>query len=173
MVRLSEQKQHIALLASGSNMHDPIQAIKTANGFIKKQFDVIKCAGLYRSKAMYETDQADFVNSALMIKTNLQPEALLKTLKSLEQKIGRVKSYRFGPRLIDLDIIYYGDQKIELEHLMIPHPRRLERNFVMIPLSEIAPDFIDPENNQKLHILAAQNRIDDLIKICDPADTKN
>jgi len=76
--------------------------------------------------------------------TNLEPESLLKRLKQLEVQLGREQSFRWGPRLIDIDILFYNDLILESESLTIPHPRLHERAFVLVPLADIAPDFIHP-----------------------------
>jgi 2-amino-4-hydroxy-6-hydroxymethyldihydropteridine diphosphokinase len=89
-------------------------------------------------------DQPRFLNAVAEIRTELEPLALLEALKELEGRMGRVPSYRWGPRLIDLDIILYGERKIELPQLQIPHPQYREREFVMAPLREIAPEVIHP-----------------------------
>jgi 2-amino-4-hydroxy-6-hydroxymethyldihydropteridine diphosphokinase len=99
---------------------------------------------------VYETppwgyhDQPAFLNQVLCIETATVPIDLLGKIKEIESKMGREPSFRNGPRLIDIDIILYGDQQIDLPGLIIPHPRMLERGFVMVPLAEIAPDLVIP-----------------------------
>jgi 2-amino-4-hydroxy-6-hydroxymethyldihydropteridine diphosphokinase len=89
-------------------------------------------------------DQPGFLNAVAEIRTELEPLGLLQALKQLESTQGRVPSYRWGPRLIDLDIILFGERVVDLPGLRIPHPHYRERDFVMIPLREIAPEIADP-----------------------------
>ena len=85
-------------------------------------------------------DQPRFLNAVAEIRTGLEPVALLQALKELEARMGRVPSYRWGPRLIDLDIILYGERVVDVPGLKIPHPQYREREFVLTPLREIAPE---------------------------------
>ncbi len=98
-------------------------------------------SSLYRSAAWGETAQPDFINAAVLLATALGPRALLEGLKELEVRLGRVESYRWGPRAIDLDILTYGDFAIDEPDLIVPHARLLERAFALAPLSEIEPAF--------------------------------
>ena len=88
--------------------------------------------------------QPDFLNLALELKSEVPPEELLKNLKNIEERLGRTSSTPWGPRHIDIDIIFYGDIIFESPTLIIPHPRMQDRKFVLIPLAEIAPQFIHP-----------------------------
>ncbi len=106
-----------------------------------------------RSSSIYQTapwgylDQPDFLNSVLEIETNLEPVPLLELTQSIERLIGRQPGLRFGPRLIDIDILLYGEQAVQLEEpdLQIPHRRMHLRAFVLVPLAELAPDLILPK----------------------------
>jgi 2-amino-4-hydroxy-6-hydroxymethyldihydropteridine diphosphokinase len=89
-------------------------------------------------------DQGDFLNGALKAQTKLSPMALLKALLFVEQELGRVREFKNGPRVIDLDLLFYGDLILEEETLTIPHPRLHERAFVLDPLCDLAPDFVHP-----------------------------
>lgn len=98
---------------------------------------VLACSRLYRTKAWGRTDQPDFCNAAAILETNLAPRELLAALKKLEHELGRVPSERWGPRALDLDILYYDESRIDEPGLQIPHPRLLERAFALVPLAEI------------------------------------
>jgi 2-amino-4-hydroxy-6-hydroxymethyldihydropteridine diphosphokinase len=103
---------------------------------------VVAVSSFLRTEPWGEPDQPGFLNAVAEIRTGLEPLALLQALKQLETTMGRVPSYRWGPRLIDLDIILYGERAVDLPGLKIPHPQYRERPFVLIPLREIAPDII-------------------------------
>ncbi len=105
---------------------------------------------LVQSSRVYETppwgykNQADFLNCVLGVQTTIKPTALLHLAKAIERKLGRQPSRRFGPRVVDIDILLYGDQRIDLPGLTIPHPRLHQRAFVLVPLAELAPSFMHP-----------------------------
>jgi 2-amino-4-hydroxy-6-hydroxymethyldihydropteridine diphosphokinase len=96
---------------------------------------------LYRTKPWGERDQPDFVNAAVLLETPLSPRDLLGELKRLERELGRVETHRWGPRVIDLDILAYDDLTLDEPNLTIPHPRLHERAFALIPLAEIDQTF--------------------------------
>lgn len=108
------------------------------------------CGHLTKTSAVYQTaawglqDQPAFLNQALQIETALQPPALLACLLSVEKGLGRVRQERYGPRLIDIDILFYGDDVIRTEGLTLPHPQLHLRRFVLVPLAEIAPQKMHP-----------------------------
>ncbi len=117
-----------------------------------KALDLLSARGIVIGKqsSLYETepwgveDQPKFMNMAAEIETGLEPLKLLETLKSVEEEMGRKEGYRWGPRVIDLDILFFGDMVIECPELTIPHPLMHEREFVLRPLAEIAPDKVHP-----------------------------
>lgn len=108
----------------------------------------IKASSVYETLPQYELNQPIFLNQAVEIETDLSPHQLLKEIKSIEDKLGRQPTYRFGPRIVDIDILYYGQEKVEIEGLTIPHPMILERSFVLEPLCEIAPNFKCPKTGK-------------------------
>lgn len=119
-----------------------------------------KCGPIVQQSSIYETeawgfkDQPAFYNQALCIDTPLSPQDLMATLLAIEASMSRERLIPLGPRTIDLDIIYYNETIIETPKLIIPHPRLAERNFVLVPLVEIAPDFVHPlfnKNNFQLY----------------------
>jgi len=101
---------------------------------------IVRVSSFLSTQPWGATDQPRFLNAVAEIRTELEPLALLQALKQLESNMGRVPSYRWGPRLIDLDIILYGERVVDLPGLTIPHPRYREREFVLTPLREIAPE---------------------------------
>lgn len=131
-------------LALGSNVGDSVDTIGRTIDALRKELRDITVAPVYISRAVGFTDQPDFYNTALRAGTDLSPEELLKFVKSLEKKLGRISRFRWGPREIDIDIIFYDDLVMESPTLTIPHPRFAERDFVLRPIVDIAPDFVDP-----------------------------
>jgi len=105
---------------------------------------LIQCSSFYRTEPMGKKDQDWFVNGVVLVETSLGPEEMLEFLLSLEKGMGRIRGERWGPRVIDLDILFYGDEVIAKEGLQVPHPRLHERRFVLIPLREISPDLKHP-----------------------------
>jgi 2-amino-4-hydroxy-6-hydroxymethyldihydropteridine diphosphokinase len=101
---------------------------------------IVRVSSFLRTEPWGAPDQPCFLNAVAEIRTELEPLELLHALKQLESRMGRVPSYRWGPRRIDLDIILYGERAMDLPGLKIPHPRYREREFVLSPLREIAPE---------------------------------
>lgn len=135
-------------LALGSNVGDSPQFIAEAINLLGGALQNIRRAPLYTSKAVGYTDQPDFLNTVLRAETNFTPTELLDFVKGVEQRVGRVERFRWGPREIDIDIIFYGDTVMETEKLTVPHPRFAEREFVLIPLDDLNPDLVDPLSQQ-------------------------
>ena len=131
-------------LGLGSNIDPRKSYLKKAVYEINRlsQTKVSKKSSIYETKAVDYTDQDDFLNAVIKIESSLSPEVLLKKLLKIEKKLGRVRTKKWGPRTIDIDILLYGDREYKSEDLKIPHPRMTERAFVLIPLAEIA----DPKN---------------------------
>ncbi len=128
----------------GSNLGDKIGNCRKAVNEIAGFCEVIRVSSLYETEPVGKEDQPNFINCVSQIKTNLSPHKLLKKLNSIEEKLGRVRHEKWGPRTIDLDIIFYGQLVIKDDDLVIPHPRAHLRRFVLEPICESAPDFIHP-----------------------------
>jgi 2-amino-4-hydroxy-6-hydroxymethyldihydropteridine diphosphokinase len=131
----------LAAIGLGSNLGDAVRNVERALQALGTLGRVESRSSLYRSAPWGETQQPDFVNAAALLSTELEPRALLGGLKELEAELGRVASYRWGPRAIDLDILTYGDLRIDEPDLIVPHARLFERAFALAPLAEIAPAF--------------------------------
>ena len=110
----------------------------------KRCGEVLAASPLFETAAWGKTDQPAFLNQALLIETILEPEELLEQLLQIEAHSGRIRKERYGPRLIDIDILLYEDQVIHTASLTIPHPRLPQRRFALAPLAAIAPDVIHP-----------------------------
>ncbi|RUM58402.1 MAG: 2-amino-4-hydroxy-6-hydroxymethyldihydropteridine diphosphokinase [Persephonella sp.] len=130
-------------LALGSNVGDREKNIRKAIDLLSKKVMDIKVASLYETEPVGYTEQDKFINTALEGYTNLSPEELLKFCQYVEKKVGRIYRFKWGPREIDIDILLYGNLKIDKPNLKIPHPLMLERNFVMKPLEELNPNIRD------------------------------
>lgn len=135
---------HTVFLALGANFGDKKKHIEDAIRLLQEKIVNIEVAKLYETKPWGFTDQDYFLNTAVKGKTDLSPEALLPFLKSIEQKVGRVQRFRWGPREIDIDIIFYDDTVFQNDGLEIPHPRAHERDFVLQPIVDLDPDIIHP-----------------------------
>lgn len=132
----------MASLGLGGNMGDPPAAMAEALRQLDQRDDckVIGVSRLYSTPAWGKTDQADFFNCCALVETSLSPEALLENCLSIEKGMKRERIERWGPRVIDIDVLTYGNVTQSGEALEIPHPRMTSRGFVMMPLADIAPD---------------------------------
>ena len=135
-------------LCFGGNLGDRMAALTEALRLLDATPGMrrIACSSVYETEPWAVADQPNFLNLVAAYETTLSPEDLLAACKSVEEEIGRVASYRWGPRLIDVDILLYNDQVVDLAEpdLQIPHPRMTQRAFVLVPLAEIAPDLSVP-----------------------------
>lgn len=131
-----------------ANLDSAIQALPTG-------VTVVQSSPVYQTPPWGYTDQPDFLNQVLLAETMLSPLALLAYVKQVEKKIGRKKTFRWGPREIDIDILDYGGQVQELDGLNLPHPRMHQRAFVLVPLVDIAPGWIHPVLDQSAADLLA------------------
>jgi len=131
-------------LALGSNLGDRAANLEAAIAALPPAVEVTHRSAVYETEPEYVTDQPAFLNMAVRGDTSLEPHELLMRLKMIERDLGRRPARRYGPRTIDLDIIFFGDRVIAATGLVIPHPRMAERVFVLKPLSDIAPDVRHP-----------------------------
>lgn len=131
-------------LALGSNLGDRRANIAAALAQLAPDVRVEQVSSLYETEPAYVLDQPRFLNAVARARTTLDPQALLARLKQVEAALGRVAGARFGPRVIDLDILLYAERVIATDTLSIPHPRMAERPFVLVPLAEIAPGLVPP-----------------------------
>ena len=147
--------RHTLFIAIGTNLGERLENIFTAITRLA-EFDihVTKTSRVYETAPMYVEDQPRFLNMAIMAETALDAEDILKALKFLEDDIGRVKSIRNGPRLIDLDILYLDDQIIDEPHLQVPHVRIEERQFVLQPLLDLNADWLDARTGKIIKEMA-------------------
>jgi len=140
-----------AYVALGSNQDDPAARVRAAFESLDAcpQVRVVKRSSLYLTAPWGVTDQPDFINAAAELETGLPPAALMQLLLDVERHAGRSREgTRWGPRVLDLDLLMYGDLVVDLPGLTLPHPRMAERAFVLLPLHEIAPDLRVPGHDR-------------------------
>jgi 2-amino-4-hydroxy-6-hydroxymethyldihydropteridine diphosphokinase len=140
----NDNHAHLIYLAAGTNLGDRLANLKAAEAALPPHVKVLQVSPIYQTPPWGYTDQPDFLNLVFKAETSLSPQELLKFLKMLETELGRKPGIRFGPRLIDLDILFYDDLVLDVEGLSIPHPRLVERAFVLVPLVAIAPELVHP-----------------------------
>jgi 2-amino-4-hydroxy-6-hydroxymethyldihydropteridine diphosphokinase len=149
-------EQHIVYLALGTNIGEREANLKEAVRMLPPQVKVLSVSRLYETAPAYVLDQSAFLNMALKGQTALSPAALLAYLKQGEKELGRQVTRRYGPRVIDMDIIFYDDLIYETPDLQIPHPRMHERAFVLYPLADVAAEVLHPGLKQTVSELLAK-----------------
>lgn len=129
----------------GANLGDAAGAVRAAIDALGQlpKTERVRASALYRS-APWQTSGPDFINAVVQLRTRLGARALLRALQQLEQAAGRERPYRYAPRTLDLDLLLYGDERIDTPELQVPHPRMTERAFVLRPLAEVAPERVTP-----------------------------
>ncbi|HXG31620.1 MAG TPA: 2-amino-4-hydroxy-6-hydroxymethyldihydropteridine diphosphokinase [Thermodesulfobacteriota bacterium] len=134
----------VAFIGIGSNLGNRVENCLNAIKEIGSLTDILAVSSLYETEPVGREDQPDFINCVIKVETGLSPSDLLISLKYVEEKLGGRRGERWGPRVIDLDVIFYDDLVIETDWLTLPHPRAHLRRFVLLPLCEIAPDLVHP-----------------------------
>jgi len=144
---IGEEKLHHAFIGLGSNMGDRMAYLEAALREITAQpgIRLVKASSCYESEPVGYLDQDWFINQVVEVETTLGPLELLHVLQGIENRLGRRRLIRWGPRVIDLDLLLFGDLVLRTGELTVPHPRMYERNFVLIPLNEIAPEYRHPD----------------------------
>lgn len=144
----------LAYLLLGSNMGQSKTLLTTAAEHIQQKVGfILQKSAIYESEAWGKEDQDPFLNQVLLITTSFSTSHLLHSLLQIELQMGRTRSVKWGARIIDIDILFYDNQQIQLDELTIPHPALAERRFTLIPLHEIAPDFIHPVYHKSIATL--------------------
>lgn len=140
--------QYQAFIGLGANLNEPKQQLEKALAAINlhQQMSLVESSSFYQSVPMGPQNQEDFINAVALIQTEMPAPELLSVLQTIEQEQGRIrKDERWGPRTLDLDLLLYQDQQINLPQLIVPHYGLKHRNFVILPLYEIAPELILPD----------------------------
>jgi 2-amino-4-hydroxy-6-hydroxymethyldihydropteridine diphosphokinase len=157
--------EHIVYLALGSNLGNRATNLKEAIASLSPQMEVKAKSKVYETPPWGHTEQDKFFNQVVMVKTYLEPEPLLKHLKRLEVALGRKASFQNGPRLIDIDILFYDDLVLESPALVIPHPHVHERGFVLLPMLDIAPDLVHPVRQKSVRDMLAGCDLQGIVQI--------
>ncbi len=156
---------HIVYLALGTNLGNRLLNLNTAISSLTPQMKVKKKSPVYETPPWGFADQPAFLNQVVRVETYEGPERLLKHLKRLETALGRVPNFQNGPRLIDIDILFYDDLVLDTAPLVIPHPRLHERAFVLVPLADIAPDLVHPVLHKSVREMLADVNSDGVVRI--------
>ena len=141
-----------AAIGLGANLGDAIPALEGALQAVADTpgITLLQTSAWYQSKPLGGPPQPDYFNGCAIVETDLSPHALLAVLMEVEQQFGRERIVRWGARTLDLDLILYGDRVIDTFDLIVPHPRMHERAFVLMPLAEIAPQWLNPQSGQTI-----------------------
>jgi 2-amino-4-hydroxy-6-hydroxymethyldihydropteridine diphosphokinase len=141
-------------LSLGSNLGDRLSNLSLCVNLIGTELGpVINLSTIYETEPWGKSNQPNYLNQAIQIETYLEPSELLSACQHIEREMGRQRDEKWGARLIDIDIIYFGDKILTSDRLIVPHPRIAERKFVLAPLNEISPAFLHPihqKSNQEL-----------------------
>lgn len=150
-------KPQIAYVGLGSNLGDKEANIKKALEMLNTSpgVRVKRAASLYRTAPVGYTGQDWFLNTVAEVETSLSPHELLSLLLAVEERLGRVRTVRWGPRTVDLDLLLFGGEEINTPDLVVPHPRMGERAFVMVPLAELAPELTVPGRGKAVELAQA------------------
>jgi len=153
-----------AFIGLGSNMGDRVAYLEAARRMLADHpsVELSKASSLYETEPVGYADQGWFLNQVVEVATWLDPYALFRALQGIERDLGRQRLIRWGPRVIDLDLLLYGDAVVSGHELTVPHPRIYERSFVLAPLGEIAPDHVHPDGKttwEHLQALGAGQKI--------------
>ncbi|MDE3254383.1 MAG: 2-amino-4-hydroxy-6-hydroxymethyldihydropteridine diphosphokinase [Bacteroidota bacterium] len=158
----------LAYLLLGSNMGQSKSLLSIAADHIQqKAGPILLKSAIYESEAWGKEDQDPFLNQVLLIESSLSASHLLHSLLQIELQMGRTRSIKWGARIIDIDILFYEEQQIQLDALTIPHPAIADRRFTLVPLHEIAPDFIHPVHHKSIKTLLLECQDPLMVKLLD------
>ncbi len=157
--------KHIIYLALGTNLGARRANLRAAIAAMHPVVHILAESPIYETPPWGITDQPAFLNMALKGKMHLAPLALLAHLKHLELELGRTPSIRYGPRQIDMDILFYDDLIMDTPELVIPHPHLHERAFVLVPLADIALDFVHPRLGRTVKELLAESDTTGIVRL--------
>ena len=160
-----------AYIALGTNLGDRLQYLKQALELLRQNagIDITALSAIYETAPVGGPDQGAFLNACAALKTALSPTKLLLEMLAIEDKLGRVRKERWGPRVIDLDLLIYDQVRMNTPLLGLPHPRLSERDFVLVPLADIAPALVIPGQNKKVAAILAARPLTEDVKLFLPA----
>lgn len=141
-------------LLLGSNQQQPQQQLKRAQKYIAKKIGPVKrSSSLYQTAAWGNTQQPDFINQVVIVTTKLTATETIQTILGIEKDMGRIRTKKNAPRIIDIDILFFNKEIIETGVLEVPHPRLQLRNFVLVPLNQLSPNLKHPVLHKTIHQL--------------------
>ncbi len=137
-------------MSLGSNLGERLGYLRLALKSMSKSsgIEILRTSSVYEAEPVDFLDQPKFLNAAVMIRSKIGPLLLLRVLKAIETEVGRIPRARWHEREIDIDIVFYGDLRVDSENLTIPHPRAHQRKFVLMPMAEIEPGYVHPVLNK-------------------------
>lgn len=145
MVSKIDKRKNNVILSLGGNLGDVQQVfVKAIISLQKKIGNLMLSSSLYKTKAWGVENQPDFLNQVIVLVSDLTPMEVLEVCLTVEEDLGRVRKERWHERIIDIDVLFYNDELIKTENLLIPHPYIQDRNFILYPLVEVIPDFLHP-----------------------------
>lgn len=145
----------VIFVGLGANLGDPRSQLRKAVHLCALRFSNLRLAPLYRTQPVGPQPQPDFYNSVLEATTTLSPHQTFEALQAIERGLGRVREARWGPRLIDLDLLVYGGSSVQTPELVVPHPELHRRRFVLVPLADLAPKLLIAGQNRDVAALLA------------------
>jgi len=157
-------EEHIVYLALGSNLGNRLANLKQAVAALSPQMELKAKSHVYETPPWGYKDQPKFLNQVIKVRTYLEPEQLFKHIKRLEVTLGRRASFQNGPRLIDIDILFYDDLVLNTPSLVIPHPRLHERGFVLLPLMDIDSELVHPVNKKSVREMVTLSNMEGIEK---------
>lgn len=153
------------LFSLGTNLGDRRANLRAALAGLGRFLHIVRTSPVYETTPMYVTDQGPFLNMAAVAETLLSPDALLGAIQQVERRLGRVRDRRNGPRVIDIDIVLFGDRMIATADLTVPHASMAERAFVLVPAADIAGDWVHPGQHRTVAALRADlGPVHDLVR---------
>jgi 2-amino-4-hydroxy-6-hydroxymethyldihydropteridine diphosphokinase len=154
---------NLAYISLGGNVGNTQEIFQEALKEVEKRIgNILQQSSLYQTAAWGNTEQNDFLNQVIWIESALEANQLLDSLLTIELLFGRERKEPWGPRTLDLDLLFFNQEIIQSDHLMVPHPRIKERKFILVPLNEIAVDFIDPQTGKTIEAIL-HDCADDLV----------
>lgn len=157
--------ENVVYVGIGTNLGDREENIAKSIVEMGKFCKILKNSQIYETTPVGFLDQDNFLNMVVKMQTDFEPQDLLKKLKDIEKRLGRKDIIRFGPRIIDLDILFYNNIVFVSENLEIPHKRMHERKFVLVPMCDISPSFIHPKLNKACLEIYKELDTDEIIKL--------
>lgn len=144
---------HQVVLGLGGNMGDRLSLLNKASKLLTNKMELVRASSIYQTAAWGGNSKASYLNQVLVLKTNLSAPDCLDFIQKIENQLGRERDLKWGDRTMDIDILYYNSEIINTEKLKVPHPHIANRNFVLVPLAEVLPDFVHPQTRKSSMVL--------------------